>query len=342
MKLLILEYVTAGGLGDPNESPLLEEADAMALSLARDFSELSSNTVSLLRHPNFRLPPPDPADLTGIVPSQAPQHPPTQEHKLGQGSVQIIASTGLASEWEQAFMAHEEVLIVAPETDSILLNWSVRADQTGIRRWGPRLEALSITSNKLQTAQHLETHFISHVPTYRLDTMIPWHSHNGTWVIKPIDGCGCEGVQRFTNAEHAQSAILSLPSPHRSQWVAQPWLAGQAASLTLLGSDEGVQLLSVNEQILNIAEDGFVQLQKVITGSIPLDRTDFEILAQSVHEAIPGLHGIYGIDLLIQDHQLTVVEINPRVTSAYPGLRAALGLNPATLWMQRLGLANQA
>jgi hypothetical protein len=313
MKLLILEYVTAGGLGNPIESPLLEEADAMALALAHDFSELSEYAVSLLRHAHLMRP---------------PSH-----------SIHLLPSMGLVSEWEQAFSAHDQVIIVAPETDSVLLDWCARADKTGMRRLGASLAALTIASDKSQTAQRLQYHAIAHVPTYRLDTSVPWHDHIGEWVLKPRDGCGCDGVQRFQSSEQAQQAITALPSMHLSNWIAQPWLAGQAASLTLLGSSKGAQLLSMNEQVLNISVEGYVQLEKVTTGSIRQDTARFEKLAQSVHEAIPGLEGVYGIDLLIQDQQLTVVEINPRVTSAYPGLRAALGINPATLWMQSLGLS---
>jgi predicted ATP-grasp superfamily ATP-dependent carboligase len=315
MKLLILEYVTAGGLGDPVGSPLLEEADAMALALARDFSELSEYAVSLLRYPHLM--------------------PPTLK------SIHILPSKGLVSEWEQALSSHDQVIILAPETDSVLLDWCARVDKTGMRRLGTSLPALTIASDKSQTAQRLQHHSIAHVPTYRLDTTVPWHDHDGAWVLKPRDGCGCDGVQRFISSELAQQAITSLPFKHLSNWIVQPWLQGQAASLTLLGSSTGAQLLSINEQVLNISEEGYVHLEKVMTGSIKQDFSRFENLAQSVHEAIPGLHGIYGIDFLIQDQQLTVVEINPRVTSAYPGLRAVLGINPATLWIQSLGLSEQ-
>ena len=282
----------------------------MALALARDFSELSEYTVSLLRYPHLVLPPSSP--------------------------IHILPSTGVLGEWEQALLAHDQVLIVAPETDSILLNWCARADKIGIKRLGASLAALTIASDKWQTAQHLQHHSIAHVPTYRLDTSVPWYDHDGAWVLKPCDGCGCDGVQRFISSEQAQQAITQLPSTHLSHWIAQPWLAGQAASLTLLGSSQGAQLLSINEQVLSISAEGYVYLETVHTGSIKQDFSLFENLTQSIHNAIPGLHGVYGIDILIQDHLLTVVEINPRVTSAYPGLRVALGTNPATLWVQSL------
>ena len=47
--------------------------------------------------------------------------------------------------------------------------------------------------------------------------------------------------------------------------------------------------------------------------------------------ACPGLDGFIGIDVILTEEGPVVVEINPRVTTAYAGLRQALGLNPATL-----------
>jgi len=42
-----------------------------------------------------------------------------------------------------------------------------------------------------------------------------------------------------------------------------------------------------------------------------------------------GLSGIIGIDLILTKEGPVVVEVNPRVTTAYAGLHASLGINPA-------------
>lgn len=43
-------------------------------------------------------------------------------------------------------------------------------------------------------------------------------------------------------------------------------------------------------------------------------------------EAIPGLEGLFGIDILLTAEGPVVVEVNPRLTTAYAGLRRALGI----------------
>lgn len=281
----------------------------MALALARDFSELSEYTVSLIRHPRLAAPSP---------------------------SYSVIPSTGVVNEWEKAISQHDHILIVAPETDAILLKWSTRADQLSSLRLGPTQEALRITSDKWLTAAALSQHHIPCISSYRPDTMIPWSDHGEAWVLKPRDGCGCEGVQRFTSDEAAKQTILNKAMQDPDHWMIQPWMPGQAASLTILGTHQRAQLLSVNQQYLQFDSEGIVSLEKVRTGAIDASPERFTALVDSIHASVSGLLGIYGVDILITPDALTVVEINPRVTSAYPDLCAVLGINPAQLWLNSL------
>jgi len=54
-------------------------------------------------------------------------------------------------------------------------------------------------------------------------------------------------------------------------------------------------------------------------------------LAQRTVVAIPGLWGYVGIDVLLTAAGPVVVEVNPRLTTSYAGLHAAIGVNPAEL-----------
>ncbi|MGH8522453.1 MAG: ATP-grasp domain-containing protein, partial [Gammaproteobacteria bacterium] len=52
-------------------------------------------------------------------------------------------------------------------------------------------------------------------------------------------------------------------------------------------------------------------------------------LLSRILEAVPGLRGYIGIDLVITASGPIVMEINPRLTEAYVGLRQSLRFNPA-------------
>ena len=51
----------------------------------------------------------------------------------------------------------------------------------------------------------------------------------------------------------------------------------------------------------------------------------FQSLAQGIVAAIPGLGGYFGVDLILTGDGPSVVDVNPRLTTSYAGLRAGLG-----------------
>jgi len=56
--------------------------------------------------------------------------------------------------------------------------------------------------------------------------------------------------------------------------------------------------------------------------------------AQHVVQALPGLRGLVGVDYIQTKDGPVVLEINPRATTSYAGLRAAMAQNPLRCWLQ--------
>src|SRR5690606_3678108 len=66
----------------------------------------------------------------------------------------------------------------------------------------------------------------------------------------------------------------------------------------------------------------------------------FDRLAQKIARSLPDLAGYVGVDLMVVNDdrlRLEVLEINPRLTTSYVGLRAATGTNVAGLILHLLG-----
>ena len=61
---------------------------------------------------------------------------------------------------------------------------------------------------------------------------------------------------------------------------------------------------------------------------------EFVEFSNSLIKALPGLRGYVGVDILISKDEVLLVEVNPRLTTSYAGLRLALGVNPAGLVLQ--------
>lgn len=216
---------------------------------------------------------------------------------------------------------HDLVWLVAPETDGLLARFE---QVVGSARWlGCEGRAIAIASSKRATLARLAAHGVT--TPLALDRS----PEVQRWVVKPDDGAGALATQRHTRFDAALADLSQRTSPA----TLEPWVDGEALSLSLLCDDEKTELLAVNRQHLTIETDGAVRYAGVDSAAIPLHdarSAECEQLAQRVSEALPGLRGFVGIDIVWHARRGPVlIEVNPRLTCAYVGLSAKLGRNLA-------------
>ena len=228
-----------------------------------------------------------------------------------------------------AFVARQAALhdlcwVVAPETAGLLAAFQ---EAVGPARWlGCDQRAIALTARKRATLLHLSAHGIATPLAFE-------HAPEVTrWVVKPDDGAGAvdtrvHRLQDDAIADWKQRARRGAAS------AIEPWVDGEALSLSLLCGASGMQLLSVNRQHIGLDAQGALSFDGVDLNVIaPSDRRHaaLQAIARRVAEAIPGLAGFVGIDLVWHARcGPVVIEVNPRVTCAYVGLSAALGRNLA-------------
>ena len=103
------------------------------------------------------------------------------------------------------------------------------------------------------------------------------------------------------------------------------------ASVSLLVHRGEVVPLSLNQQHIHVDFSFTYQ-----GGRIPLEHpgaVQALALAARVAALIPGLDGYVGMDLILTDDGPCLIEINPRLTTAYVGLRQVVDLNLAqAIW----------
>ena len=128
----------------------------------------------------------------------------------------------------------------------------------------------------------------------------------GYYALKPVYGCGCEGVYRLN----------TRPPPHPGK-LCQPWLNGDYLSvLGLFKQGEG-RVLQISRQRLAISPTGKVELKGLVCG---IKQAGFGKLVGWVAKRLGGLYGFCGIDVVRFNGKLYPIEINPRITTAYLGL----------------------
>src|SRR5690349_16189624 len=187
---------------------------------------------------------------------------------------------------------------------------------------GSSPHAVALAGSKLATAQTLLAAGVPAVPTWRIEDA----SIAGACVVKPDDGCGCDQTRRFASL-HAARSWVAL-QPHPSRFVVQPYVPGDALSLSVVGGAEGSALLSVNRQRVALRDDVF-EFHGCLVNAIDDAEGKLARLAACTLAAIPGALGYLGIDVVSSEQGPVVIEVNPRLTTSYVGLREAIGINPA-------------
>jgi predicted ATP-grasp superfamily ATP-dependent carboligase len=219
-------------------------------------------------------------------------------------------------------------LIIAPETDGVLESIVRRAEARGIPLLGPSSDAIRLTADKLALAGHWQSAGVPTPPTWPPDRGFDCPFPR---VLKPRDGCGSGGI-RVANDEGSYSrAVREISDPDR--WIVQPLVPGIPVSVSfLIGPTARIALppalQSVSPDTHFRYDGGELPIPPGLAGRATR-------LAERVVRSVPGLFGYVGVDLVLgpapDGSDDAAVEINPRLTTSYVGLRASAGTNLMSL-----------
>jgi predicted ATP-grasp superfamily ATP-dependent carboligase len=252
--------------------------------------------------------------------------------------------------WRALALESDMALVIAPETGDVLLSLTEMLESTPVRNLGANTTAIATTASKAQTYAILKQAGILAVPTFSLAEFTEGHVQSDFphgYVIKPDDGAGCEQTWFFERYSPLITWLEQHPTSLKNA-IIQPFLPGVAASLSMLCSKGQAWLLASNRQQVQLTQtdlasetqaQAFQYLGSEVNG-LRQYHAQFSALGRSIAAAIPGLNGYVGIDVVIHDGALYVVDINPRITTSYIGLAASLGYNPARLLLSAVNDAS--
>ncbi|MBA4062636.1 MAG: hypothetical protein C0501_02800 [Isosphaera sp.] len=213
-------------------------------------------------------------------------------------------------------------VLIAPETGGLLL--TLREKTVG-RVLVPSADAIRLTSDKLGLADHWRARV---VPTPATTDREPTACEAFPVVWKPRDGCGSTATFRLDSAlDLAGAKARRAAEGHAGPMILQEFVPGRAASVAFLCGPAGNLPLVPAFQLLS--DDGrFTYLGGELP--IPPALADRAVrLAQRAVDCVPGLLGYVGVDLVLGDAGDFAIEINPRLTTSYVGLRALADFNLA-------------
>ena len=309
--ILVHEYVTGGGWPAPDIPPgLAEEALAMVGALLADLRAWGRFPVVATRDRRLRA--------TGLVADRVVDLGP---------EVYPTALLELARDCGAA-------LVVAPEGGGALEHLSRLLSDAGVCLLGSLPSAVAVAADKWEC--HLRFARAG-LPTPETACVAPAAAAAAAArlgypvVVKPLDGAGCDGVGLATNDALLAAALRQPALRGSSAVLVQRYVEGTAASVSLLVGGGRSIALSLNGQRVR-AGIPFAYDGGVASLSHP-QRAEACELARRAVALVPGLRGYVGVDLVLGDQACWLIEINPRPTTSYVGLRRVVDFNmAAAIW----------
>jgi predicted ATP-grasp superfamily ATP-dependent carboligase len=298
MHVFVYEHLCGGALGGAaGAASLRREGLAMLSAVLADLGRCPDTRASALAEP-------------GLCDELRPLVPSGEVHPAGGDRDALFRRLARGSDF---------TLVIAPEFDGILLGRCAAVVAEGGRLLGPSPAAVRLTADKLALAEHLLRHGVPTPPTRPLGPAWP----GGPVVCKPRFGAGSQWTALLSDARAFDAYLRTVAAEGGpvGQLVAQPFVPGRPASVAFLAGPAALLALRAAEQTL--AADGSFSY---LGGRLPLPAALQErawAVATRAARAVPGLAGYFGVDVVLgpSPEGDRVIEINPRLTTSYVGLR---------------------
>jgi tyramine---L-glutamate ligase len=311
MRILVHEFASGGGLAGCRVPPsLAREGGAMLAALVADLAALGEHQIVTTNDPRFQPP-------------------------AASGVEVIVMDNPARTEQMDALIASvDAVWLIAPESGGTLERMAAHVERRKKIVLGSPAAAIRSAADKAHLPHLLAACDIAHPRTTMLrrgdDPELAACTIGYPLVVKPATGAGCRGVHRVRTARGLRPAIDSAWRLCGAEpLLLQEYVAGVPASVSLLADGQHAVALAVNGQSLRgrfkLAYRG---------GVTPVDHPQVERATDAALcacRAFPGLRGYVGVDVVLTGSNAVVIEVNPRLTTAYLGVRAAVDDNLAAL-----------
>jgi predicted ATP-grasp superfamily ATP-dependent carboligase len=317
LNLLIFEYVSGGGYADQKLSAsILSEGYGMLRSLISDCKAAGHNVITLLDSRLKAFNPPNEADK--IVSTSSP-------HEF---SAKLTELSGVA----------DAVYIIAPESGQVLENLVENIEASGGKSLNCEADAIRQVSNKMTAYATIKKRGLKvpetvllgiHEKTENIKRLTKELGY--PLVFKPLDGVSCGSLSIARDEEDIAGSVKKIVQESMSkQFIAQKVVRGKAASACVISTGDKAVAVTLNRQLVTLASPD--EESAYYGGAVPFDHSlEKEALrvAERAVEAVSGLKGYVGIDIILTNEGPVVLEVNPRLTTSYVGLRRVVNFNPA-------------
>jgi predicted ATP-grasp superfamily ATP-dependent carboligase len=315
VKILIYEHLSAGGFREEGASlSVLSEGFGMLRTAAEDAKSAGHAVTAILDGKIARLSPSLEADRKITV------------HSLPEAEIALFKAVDDA----------DATYIIAPETENKLEQLVRKVEKNRVLSLNSTSTAIAQAADKLSFQRHAAKLGLATPKTLTFTIRDSPDRVAGTVgekigfpaVLKPTESAGCEALGVINDKEQLEAAVAKLSSHTSSFFIVQQPIQGIAASVTIISNGTEARPITLNKQ--NIALKTPNEESNYNGGATPLDNklkaAAFAATKQLV-ESIEGLHGYVGVDLVLTESKPVVIEVNPRLTTSYVGVRRIVKLN---------------
>ena len=312
--ILVFEYFTASGEKD---KCIISEAEALIFNLLDDLSEFNIDLVINKSYENIL----DKYDNVNVT----------------------LTDVDIVDWLEDNACKFNKAIFIAAENNNNLYNITKILEENNVKTYTSSAEACLKSSDKSLTYEAL----FDIVPQprsfrFKIDPKGYWkraiENLHEKWqaedpltplklIIKPLIGVDCEDIVVI------EDLTLDLDKIFKpgSRVLVQEFIEGEDVSVSLISDGEKAIPISLNKQFVELKNDKGTY----IGGKLPYENKykdeAFEIAVNAV-EAIDGLQGFVGVDLLLNAdekdiYSVYLLEINSRFTTPYVGLSEIANIN---------------
>lgn len=317
LNLLIVEYVSGGGYANQKLSgSILSEAYGMLQSIISDYKILGNNITTLI---DSRL---------------KPFNPPFEADKI----VKVSSTEEFFMQFEELAGMLDAVYVIAPESNRILEKLVETIVTSGGISLNCEVDEIKRSSNKISVYETVKRIGLKSPETVILNI----HEKLGNirriikeleypLIFKPLDGVGCSGLSIVKAEENIEDAVKKVAKVSTDEFfVAQNLVKGEAVSVSVISTGVETLPVTLNRQFVKLEPPDKQSGYK--GGIVPFDhrlKRKALLAAERVVEAMNGLKGYVGVDMVLTREEPIIMEVNPRLTTSYIGLNRAINFNPA-------------
>ena len=318
MKALIYEHVSGGGFADtPLPPSVLSEGFGMLRSLIADFKAAGHHVVTLLDSRIAKFNPPLEADC--LMPVFA-------AHEVHELIRRNAASADVA-------------YVVAPESGGVLQSLLEIVEQTGAASLNCAASTIGKVADKAVLHEFLNTLGVPQPKTLVFDAdataeeikQVVKGELRFPLIFKPSSDVSCGGLSIVRSEQQIVVAIDKIKRECLSElFLVQEFIRGAAVSVSVISTGEEAMPISLNRQDIALKTPDSASSYR--GGLVPFEhplRSKVFAVAEKIVKSFLGLRGYVGVDLVLTDDEAFAIEVNPRLTTSYIGLRRVVNFNPA-------------